>query len=227
MTIGIYSITNKITGKRYIGSSKDIASRWRQHKYQLKEQKHHSKHLQRAYNKYKKMVFIFEILCEIIDINKLLKIEQIFLDLYQSYDPRFGYNNNRFADGHQLSEFTKKRISDSHIGIKHTEKTKTKLSLAGKGRAPPNKGKQASEETRVKLRARKYSNETRAKMRAAKLGKKLNDNTKEKLSIIHTGKLKSAEHCENIRKSRIGTHQTAETKAKISATKLQKKRSNV
>ena len=31
MTCGIYCLTNKTTGKRYIGQSIDIAARWKQH----------------------------------------------------------------------------------------------------------------------------------------------------------------------------------------------------
>ncbi|QDJ96536.1 hypothetical protein Xoosp13_350 [Xanthomonas phage Xoo-sp13] len=52
MKSGIYSIYNTVNDKQYIGSSKDISKRFRQHKMQLKSGKHINVYLQRAYNKY-------------------------------------------------------------------------------------------------------------------------------------------------------------------------------
>lgn len=62
----------------------------------------------------------------------------------------------------QLSEETRKKISLSHIGIKHTEETKIKMSNARKGKSPSNKGqvgeknywygKQHSEQSKEKMR---------------------------------------------------------------------------
>lgn len=40
--IGIYSITNKKTGERYIGESMDIERRWKEHKEELFDHMHHS-----------------------------------------------------------------------------------------------------------------------------------------------------------------------------------------
>ena len=37
---GIYSITNKLNNKKYIGQSLDIKSRWRQHIGELKKNNH-------------------------------------------------------------------------------------------------------------------------------------------------------------------------------------------
>jgi predicted GIY-YIG superfamily endonuclease len=41
MTQGIYAITNKLSTKVYIGSSKDIEKRFHQHKQLLARGKHH------------------------------------------------------------------------------------------------------------------------------------------------------------------------------------------
>ena len=49
---GIYSITNLTNGKRYIGKSLSIHSRWSQHRRDLKKGIHHSGFLQNAWNKY-------------------------------------------------------------------------------------------------------------------------------------------------------------------------------
>ncbi len=49
---GIYSITNKVTGYRYIGSSRDIVDRMNVHLKSLRKNKHGNTHLQNAFNKY-------------------------------------------------------------------------------------------------------------------------------------------------------------------------------
>ena len=58
----IYCIINIVNNKRYIGSAYDIKKRFSTHLRQLKLNKHHSVHLQRAYNKYGEENFIIEIL---------------------------------------------------------------------------------------------------------------------------------------------------------------------
>lgn len=93
---GVYSITNLKNGKLYIGSSNNIYRRWRDHKNLLKKDKHHSNHLQRAWNKYGEENFIFKILEECNE-DILLKREQYYIDLYVSYDNEFGYNESDIA----------------------------------------------------------------------------------------------------------------------------------
>jgi group I intron endonuclease len=60
--IGVYKITNKITGKYYIGYSKNIYERWTNHRRFLKNNKHINIKLQRSYNKHTLEAFTFEIL---------------------------------------------------------------------------------------------------------------------------------------------------------------------
>lgn len=42
---GVYSITNKINNKKYIGKSENIYVRWDEHRNDLDKGKHHNKHL--------------------------------------------------------------------------------------------------------------------------------------------------------------------------------------
>ena len=51
MTSGIYRIRNNRTGKEYIGQSKNIEQRFKQHQNQLKNRKHTNKELQADYNR--------------------------------------------------------------------------------------------------------------------------------------------------------------------------------
>ena len=62
---GIYKIVNIKNGKMYIGSSKNIKRRWSVHKSALKNNRHHSTYLQRAWNKYGKENFVYEVIKEI------------------------------------------------------------------------------------------------------------------------------------------------------------------
>ena len=60
------SLTSKVNGKRYIGSASRICDRWINHKFDLKNNKHHSIHLQNHYNKYGEDDLIFSVI-EIIE----------------------------------------------------------------------------------------------------------------------------------------------------------------
>jgi len=76
---GIYKIINNKNQKYYIGSAKSLSGRWRLHKSQLKNNKHHSIYLQRSFNKYGYSSFSFEIL-EYCDVELLIEREQFYLD---------------------------------------------------------------------------------------------------------------------------------------------------
>lgn len=79
MKSGIYKITNKINGKFYIGSSKDLVRRRKDHFRLLKKGINHSVLLQRAVNKYGLDNFVFEILVECSE-ELLFIIEQKLVD---------------------------------------------------------------------------------------------------------------------------------------------------
>lgn len=64
MTIGIYLITHKVTGDRYVGMSKTIEQRWKSHLKLLEKGKHHSKAMQALADEYGLGSFTFEILEE-------------------------------------------------------------------------------------------------------------------------------------------------------------------
>ena len=93
---GVYKITNKINGKFYIGSSINITDRELRHKSDLSCGTHHSEHLQRAYDKYGKENFKFEIL-ELCNEEDVVKREQYYLDKLKPYDYNVGYNISKKA----------------------------------------------------------------------------------------------------------------------------------
>jgi len=89
----IYKIINIVNGKFYLGSSIKIKKRKSTHFSKLKHNNHHCIHLQRAYNKYGKDNFIFEI---INSCDNCLKEEQVLLN---NLDWSECYNISKFAGG--------------------------------------------------------------------------------------------------------------------------------
>lgn len=107
--IGVYKISCSINSKIYIGSSINIYKRWFNHRYELNNNKHHTKHLQNAWNKYGKDYFTFEIVEKIEDISILIGREQYWMDHYKSYDPVYGFNSNSKAEGNHTRKWTEKQ----------------------------------------------------------------------------------------------------------------------
>lgn len=100
MKSGIYKITNIVSGKFYIGSSKDIDWRWYCHKHYLKTGQHRNPKLQHSWNKHGEGKFIFEIVEEVKPVEKiLLEREQYHLDLLKPYERKIGYNICPTAEG--------------------------------------------------------------------------------------------------------------------------------
>lgn len=98
MKSGVYRITNKINGKFYIGSSKDIDDRWVCHKRNLNNNDHANPILQSAWNKYGSNAFILEIIEEVNPIPKLLFEKEEYY--FKSLNPfENGYNIEISAKG--------------------------------------------------------------------------------------------------------------------------------
>ena len=101
---GIYQILNKKTGKRYIGSSKNIRLRWNSHRSALRLGKHHAIMLQRSYNRHGAEAFEYSVLLY-CDKNNLAMYEQALLDGFKPFGDD-GYNILPSAysmSGHKLS----------------------------------------------------------------------------------------------------------------------------
>lgn len=106
--VGIYAIRNIIDGRMYIGSSVNMQRRWVSHRFELKNNRHHSSYLQRAWNKYGSQNFEFVEL-ELCEKNSLKEREQVWLDLYPN-----SYNTSRTAyrpDDALIQQNLKKRFN--------------------------------------------------------------------------------------------------------------------
>jgi group I intron endonuclease len=172
---GIYKIINKVNGKYYVGSSKNIQKRLNTHLTHLNGNYHFNDHLQYAWNKYGKENFNF-IIVELFGVNisshELLLIEQKYLDI--AINEQNECYNLRFiaGGGGNLSEYTRKKMSNSHKGKSMTLNNKLALIKA-------NTGKIFSKEHREKIGI-----ESKKRMS----GRKLSEKHKEKLKISMIGK---------------------------------------
>lgn len=82
MNNGVYKIINTLTNDCYVGSCahvKGFKLRWNNHINSLNKNNHHSIVLQRAWNKYGKENFVFEVIEE-CEAEKCIEREQYYLD---------------------------------------------------------------------------------------------------------------------------------------------------
>lgn len=173
---GIYLIECVVNGKVYVGSSVNIAARWRCHKSYLNRNIHDNIHLQRAWNQHLEGKFLFKIIELVADKMKLIAREQFWIDSYNSANDKCGYNilpNAGNTIGYKPSKETRAKMSESHRGRKMSEEQKALISKANKGlkRSPEfcqlmrqiNTGYKHSDSTRVNVsRATKGENNPRA-----------------------------------------------------------------
>jgi len=127
---GIYAIFCLVTGKLYIGSSSNLTRRFGQHRNALEKNKSKSTLLQRAWNKYGSDAFQFFTI-EICNPENLLKEEEFYILLFQSYTRTLGFNI--------------RIIPNSNLGVKKSEEEKEKMRLRRLG--TPN-----SEESKQRMR---------------------------------------------------------------------------
>jgi group I intron endonuclease len=113
---GIYKIFNIKNDEIYIGSAVNLKNRWNKHKWALKNKKHHSIILQRAFDKYGIDFFKFEII-EYVEVNSLIGREQYWID---KYSPTYNVLQKAGSSkGFKHSEETKRKLREMNLGSKN------------------------------------------------------------------------------------------------------------
>lgn len=204
MKSGIYKITNKFNGKVYIGVSRDINRRRKDHYYDLKSRSHTNSRLQNDCDLLGLESFNFEVL-EFCPVNELYEKEKHYIKKFNSYYE--GYNMTTGGDGsygHVVSEETRKHLSEinkgennPNWGRKISPEHKAKLIAASIGRIPSTKGKKRPKWIGKKisetLKGRKLSEEHRKSLSKAIKGKQ-NINRRNILFTEESRRLSSESH---------------------------------
>ena len=131
---GIYEIFCTVNGRRYIGSAVHFEKRWRLHFTQLQAGKHHSVHLQRAWNKHGADAFVFRVLEE-CEREQLIEREQAAID--------------RLAP-----EFNGRPDAGSQLGLKHRPESRRLMSV-NSARNAAFAGRRHSEESKRQISEKK------------------------------------------------------------------------
>jgi len=128
----IYEIKNIKNNNIYIGSTNNFKKRFLNHRLDLRKNKHHSKHLQNAWNKYGEENFEFNILLK-CPIDYLIKMEQWFIDTLKPI-----YNCCKEAGRISIPRTAewKEKIGNSNRGRKYTEEQKINMVQFGRNKKP-------------------------------------------------------------------------------------------
>lgn len=212
----IYLLTNLINGKVYVGQTQNCYQRMKQ--YAKNKEKHRL--IGKAINKYGIENFDLTLLEINIPLERLIALEQHWMDYYESYNLERGYNMCPEAG--------------TSRGYKHTDEAREKMSRSAKqkfinhpeyikrGKDNPMYGVKMSQETRDKMsRSRmgnqnakgstwKMSQETKDKisksMRGKQncLGRKLSQETRNKIAEANRRRVITDEMKEKQRLSHLG-----------------------
>lgn len=204
---GIYAIEHIESGKRYIGSSQNMAHRLPTHVWKLRKGIHHSAHLQAAWCLYGESAFRFILVLQCETEQELLDCEQLEIEMQNAVDS--GYNMAKFAGapmrGRKMSEETKAKMRASHANrapISEETRERHRLAAVEREQGKRESGFEVSEDTRKKLSdagmGRVVSEETKEKIRIANSGVSLSDEHRQKLSVAHSGKTLTEEHRQKI-----------------------------
>ena len=94
----VYKITNTVTNDFYVGSSKDVKRRWKEHKCPSRWKQYKNNQMYLDMHEYGVEKFVFEIL-EVIEPEKLKEAEQKFIETLKPT-----YNDIR-ANGRDVDEY--------------------------------------------------------------------------------------------------------------------------
>jgi group I intron endonuclease len=189
----IYSITNTVNGKNYVGhTAKEPYVRWYGHLLELLNQKHLSPHLQNSWNKYGRKAFEFKVL-EFCTLANKLEREQFWMDeLGAVYNiakvagstlgtKRTPEDRKKFSEAQKRAKTAQRFLHNDKAQQRHKEVLKSKeyrdkMSKSMKGRVRSEQSRRNISEGRKKLFVSGYkqivTEEQRIKLSLAGKGRK-------------------------------------------------------
>lgn len=205
--IGIYKIENIKNNKVYVGQSHNIYQRWKEHISGKRKS-----YISNAIKKYGIDSFKFSILEKInheYDNNLICCLldfyELFYISLFKSTNKKYGYNLTYGGYDNKMTPIVKEKIRRKTIMyIKekghpmkdrhHTKKSKLQNSLAQKGKKSYWYGKKRNLENRRKIsnfrKTFHYSEKSKQKMSLSRIGFKVTQKTKNKISKNSVNKKK-------------------------------------
>jgi len=200
MTNAIYGIVHRPSQRWYVGRTANVSRRWRNHRASMR---HGSKlPFHQALRDHAATEFTWVVL-QLCSHDNCARLEQLWIGKLSAFT-----NGFNCTDG---GEFTPGDYP--HI--------RAKMSVAGKARVDrPFLGRRHSSEAIRLIReaAARRGSEWRARISLATRGRKASAETRAKLSAAHTGR------CSGQNNGFFGKHHSEETKAKIAASLLGRKR---
>jgi group I intron endonuclease len=152
----IYIITNILNAKQYVGITKNIQKRWRQHK----SLNGSAPVLHNSIKKHGIENFIFTHIADAFDLESAQCLERLLILDHGTKYPS-GYNMNSGGEGlFNPDDFVRKKIAEAN----------------------KNRSLESRESMSKKLTGRKASEETKQKQALKKIGSKRNEETKKKMS---------------------------------------------
>ncbi len=203
-TSGVYSITNTVDGKVYIGSGDNIHRRWIAHRTLLRRSCHNNTHLQNAWNRHGEQAFVFAVLEECQREETVVR-EQTHLDRVFAERPRQEiYNVARCAEapmrGAKASMLTTLRMSAALKGKKRSAETRARMCLAQRGR-------------KISDEAKRNISVSKSGPNHPMWGKEFSAERKQKISAANKGRQITGQWLENMR----AAARSDKRRAKISA----------
>ena len=179
----IYTVTNKINGKQYVGQALEYRLKKRWSDYMRLQNCRKQPKLYNVLKKYGPENFLYEILDTTPDQIVQDYLEDFYIECLDTIEN--GYNCKGGGHNGRLSEETRKKISDSNMGKIHSAETRQKLSIANMGKTRSDASRRRISESHKGI---KQSKETILKRKESNKNYIMSDETKQKLSIAHTGK---------------------------------------
>lgn len=190
--IEIYLIVNLVNQKTYVGQTKNLEFRWKEHKKLLKKNDHHNSHLQNAWNLYGAECFEFIKLIDTANRDESDKLEDFLIEWYKEIN--LCYNIQSGNKTYLLSEEEKEKLVNywrnqrqkynSVVQLIPHHCIKCNLYIESKTRKYCDKC--LSKHRSDTQRNRTVSKETKEKLSKANLGKKHSEESKMKNKVAST-----------------------------------------